>query len=615
MRIVNVSIYNFRCLKEIVDLPLQNFSIFIGENDSGKSSILDALDILFNGKAPSSEDYFISETSERSQEIVIRVEIEYSSSEPKPEALYLSGNGNLIYRVKYSENNVTREVLGTMYQNDLLNVNFQSIKAADFDEILNALGIHHEGRRNSEIRLELLRNYKDSNNPETMEDWVSVNANILNEFLPRYEKYSTSDYKNPESMILKTLQSVVEATLYQQSDDGGLKLLIQPLAEVKGTLKCKLDERISDLYEYVQRYNSQITGLEIEPIIDFTKGFQTGKLYLSDSTGSYHILNKGEGTRKRLFMSILDWDRKIMLETDSRPVVRAYDEPDANLHYDAQRKMYYCLRDLTEQQDSKIQALLCTHSLTMIDRAPALSIKLVKHDRGRSAISYLRTNNDEEVESFLTSMTRSMGISNSSIFYERCFIFVEGPTEEHSLPILYNKLYNSTLVEDGIKIINIDGCGGWENYVKLLGINKSELILFLLDSDCKEENSSCTLSGETLSSLGFDDNYLSTSVFYIGAKEYEDAFDSSLYLAVLDYHWPAADGGTWTVEEIESLKLTDKFSKMLEEAVWKKSRLKGERRCSKPKLGMELAKFCDRDDIPSEIKALFERARHVAQIL
>ncbi|TLS49802.1 ATP-binding protein, partial [Paenibacillus antri] len=40
MRIATVSIRNFRCLKEIENLPLQKFSIFIGENDSGKDAVI-----------------------------------------------------------------------------------------------------------------------------------------------------------------------------------------------------------------------------------------------------------------------------------------------------------------------------------------------------------------------------------------------------------------------------------------------------------------------------------------------------------------------------------------------------------------------------------------------
>ena len=90
-------------------------------------------------------------------------------------------------------------------------------------------------------------------------------------------------------------------------------------------------------------------------------------------------------------------------------------------------------------------------------------------------------------------MTKAVGIQNSSLFYERCFIFVEGPTETQALPILYFKIFNASVIEDGIKIINIQGCGGWESYVKLMSINKKDFMLFFLDSDCNEPDSSCNL--------------------------------------------------------------------------------------------------------------------------
>jgi predicted ATP-dependent endonuclease of OLD family len=616
MRLETVSVYNFRCLKEVKNVPIHNLTVLIGENDAGKSSILDAIGLALEKNKPVPDDYYIRDGQAREQEIIIELLFAYDGDEEQPEEQYLNADGKLQYRVKHTPNSISVDVYGKRFTNTLLNQDVSKLKAGEFDEMLSQLGITFEGRLNAEKRMQLFNGYIENENPEVSEDWIVV-KNQIDNFLPRFEKYSTAEFKNPEIMIQKTLQTVVEAKIYQYDEEQQKKILSEPLRKVREDLKNSLDVKIAELLNHVQRYNTKVSGLEIEPIIDFAKGFQTGKLYLTDSTGSYHVDNKGEGTKKRLFMSILDWDRKVMLETDSRPVIRAYDEPDANLHYEAQRKMYYTLRDITHRGGSKIQALICTHSLTMIDRAPAKNINLLKLDEwGKCSVTYLRTNDDGMINEFLCDMSRSMGIPNSSIFYERCFIFVEGPTEENALPIIYTNLFKSSIVEDGIKIINIEGCGSWENFVKLMGINKKDLMLFLLDTDCNEEESSCTLNEETLTILGFEPDFIDNKVVYVGTKEFEDAFKSSIYVQILNHLWPKTMGALWTEEDIDNLKSTEKFSKSLVEEVWRQSRLKGERKCTKPKLGAEIAKHCrSEEDIPKDLVTLLKKAREIAEVI
>jgi len=63
----------------------------------------------------------------------------------------------------------------------------------------------------------------------------------------------------------------------------------------------------------------------------------------------------GDGSKKKIFLSILEWDSEINMETDStRYVIRAYDEPDAHLHYHAQREMFYIIKNLSEEDGSNI---------------------------------------------------------------------------------------------------------------------------------------------------------------------------------------------------------------------------------------------------------------------
>ena len=49
MKIKKIILENFRRYKERTEIPLSDLTAFIGKNEAGKSSILEALDIFFDG--------------------------------------------------------------------------------------------------------------------------------------------------------------------------------------------------------------------------------------------------------------------------------------------------------------------------------------------------------------------------------------------------------------------------------------------------------------------------------------------------------------------------------------------------------------------------------------
>lgn len=48
MQIKRATLKNFRGYKGEVDIEFQNLTVFIGKNDVGKSTVLEALDVFFN---------------------------------------------------------------------------------------------------------------------------------------------------------------------------------------------------------------------------------------------------------------------------------------------------------------------------------------------------------------------------------------------------------------------------------------------------------------------------------------------------------------------------------------------------------------------------------------
>jgi len=56
MKLARLRIRNFRCYKEEISIDFDDITAFVGKNDSGKSSIMDALDIFLNDNDPDMHD-------------------------------------------------------------------------------------------------------------------------------------------------------------------------------------------------------------------------------------------------------------------------------------------------------------------------------------------------------------------------------------------------------------------------------------------------------------------------------------------------------------------------------------------------------------------------------
>lgn len=96
VRIRNVYIENFRSIQKL-NVDTNKLAIFVGKNDSGKSNILRALNLFFNGVTNPGKNFnfdddynlFVPEKAKSAKEIIVRVELDIPNS-------YHSTNGQII---------------------------------------------------------------------------------------------------------------------------------------------------------------------------------------------------------------------------------------------------------------------------------------------------------------------------------------------------------------------------------------------------------------------------------------------------------------------------------------------------------------------------------------
>ncbi len=56
MRLVSVRLKNFRCYRDEISFDINSLTTLIGKNDCGKSTLMDAMKIFFDDKAPDADD-------------------------------------------------------------------------------------------------------------------------------------------------------------------------------------------------------------------------------------------------------------------------------------------------------------------------------------------------------------------------------------------------------------------------------------------------------------------------------------------------------------------------------------------------------------------------------
>jgi hypothetical protein len=244
---------------------------------------------------------------------------------------------------------------------------------------------------------------------------------------------------------------------------------------------------------------------------------------------------------------------------------------------------------------------------------PAQHIRRLSLDEnGCTKVEQLETGGDKAVEDFLRQLARELGITNTLMFYERCFILVEGETEENALPILYRKLYDHSPLEDGIRLINVKSNGAAKEFLKLLKRNRKELTIVFLDSDT-EESDLAVLIEEVFQDEDAEDNFVESHLLYVGEQELEDAFSDEVIIRSLQAGWPKKEG-EWIPADITPLRENDgKFSAALKKLVWENTEEDSEK-WSKPIFGKALARNCNIDEIPDEISDLFKRARKISGV-
>jgi hypothetical protein len=392
MKIKTVKIKNFRSYKDEVEIEFGNLTAFVGKNDIGKSTILEALDIFFNdskGIIKIDKDDINKQALEiNDTETIISVCFEElpaniiidATNQTTLQAEYLLNlNGNLEIIKKYSNagkekvfikaNHPTNDICKDLLQkknNELqkiirdnsISCNNQTINAVMRTAIWNHF---NQNLELSEIEIDVTKG-------DTKSIWDKLQL-----YMPLYSLFQ-SDRKNSDgdNEVQDPLKEAVRQILNEET-------LKEKFNEIATEVRNKLQDVASRTLEKIQDMNREIAG-SLTPIIPTTDSLKWADVFKSVSiAGDENIpINKrGSGVKRLILLNFFRAEAERRKALENIPsIIYAIEEPETSQHTEHQRKLIKAFLDLAETANT--QLIITTHSAVLVKELDFRHLRLIK---------------------------------------------------------------------------------------------------------------------------------------------------------------------------------------------------------------------------------------------
>ncbi len=588
MQLKRLRLRDYRCFEDTDWILLNQFSVFIGKNDGGKSSALHALKVILSNQPLEDADHRQTGIDAgtgnaiRAMEVSVELEVEHD-------------NANHLIRAKRSLGGVTSfEIQAELVADDRLNQDLDGLTMQELKDLCSAVSIAAAGHQNrKDTFLTALTTHRDSQQKHT--GWKSLPTPVK-QALPICLSYDDSSAQDPETAVRNFATAFFKAEIQAE--------VATATAELRANVQQKINEKATEVAAILKSECEEVESVEIPIADDAFSDLKVSRVRVTKTDGTDVDWTRiGRGKKREMSLAVFRWQNKILTEhlegdAEARPVVVLFDEPDINLDYQAQCKVTQSLESMCAS--GRCQAVVATHSHNLIDSVPIDALVFFGPDvpePSKRVWSYDAATHDLDFERVFL---KALGVSNASFFNENLFVCCSGETEIGSLPILFSHLKHKSLAMSGILLLNGFNDDGALDAAVILRKNKRRYVL-LMDSDVKGHKrcGEATLK----SSHGIEPEH----VHYLGIKEFEDMFDDETWVATLNELPQVAVEGSepniWTVTEVAEMRSTVKFSAAIQNSAEQVS-LEGR---SKPKLGVRVArKSIELNRVPAALSGILD---------
>ena len=389
MKISKLKLKNFRSYRS-VEISFENLTAFIGRNDIGKSTILEALDIFFNeGKgvvkleandlnteAKESDEQYI-EITVCFNDLPTEITIDSTYKTNFQNEFLLNKDGELEVIKRYSSKGLKEQVyLSAYHPSDQNCSDLYTKKSSDLKKIMKDAGITCKNNSiNAKMRSAIWEYYKAKEHCALRElDLAKEDGkNIwekIKEFLPQYSLFQ-SDRKNSDNdsevqdpLKEATKEIISSSNLETQFNQIAMEVT-KKLLEVANSTLSKLKEMNPDIAE------SLVVKI---PEVKDLKWAELFKSVSIEGNDGIAMNKRGSGVRRLI---LLNFFRAKAEEKASRErtLIYAIEEPETSQHNEHQKILIDALKELANKGH---QILLTTHSGHIVKQLDFKQLRLAR---------------------------------------------------------------------------------------------------------------------------------------------------------------------------------------------------------------------------------------------
>lgn len=468
MKISKLEIKNYRSIKYAALEP-ENLCALVGENNSGKSNILQAIDLVLGESWPSvrqiSDEDIYNKDIESDVEIRIWFDEGFVFKDATSRDHEIKG---FLFRYSHYKRKSGSHVKGDP------KVDFLCIYAnGDEVRVIRKLPKSGSGQKPVPEPLYVNSEYRD----KFPVVFIGVNRNL---------KYHLSG--SQWTLFGKLLKEIEHEFL---SDAQRRDAYVQKMNELSSLLRIPLFEKMENLIEENVKKQTGFDEANLcfkEPSI--LSHYRNLELNVKESKdfSEAPALEMGSGIQSAIVIALIQAYR----ELQKSGAILMIEEPEVYLHPHTRRFFYQILSGLAEQEN---QIFYTTHSVEFLDLSNYQSISIVrKFFNDGTKIFQPRGYQVQAGTKKELKLLTEFDSRRNELFFARKVLVVEGQTEKYSLPFAF-KLIGIDINEKGISIIDT---GGKENIPFFVEILKAFQIPFVvLHDEDKDANNYLTYHSGT----------------------------------------------------------------------------------------------------------------------
>lgn len=392
MKIKTIKIKNFRSYKDEVEIEFGDLTAFVGKNDIGKSTVLEALDIFFNdGKGIiklDKEDINKQALAAGDTETVISLCFEElptkividSTNETTLENEYLLNSSSQLEIIKkYSNAGKEKVFVKANHPTGSNCMDLLQKKNTELQKIIKENSITCSNQTiNAIMRTAIWQHFNteldlseieiDVTKGDTKSIWDKLQT-----YLPLYTLFQ-SDRKNSDGD--SEVQDPLKEAVKQILNDPALKIKFD---EIANEVKTKLQDVAARTLVKVREMNPEIAS-SLNPVIPETNSLKWNDVFKSVSiTGDEDIpINKrGSGVKRLILLNFFRAEAERRKTEENIPsIIYAIEEPETSQHTEHQKKLIKAFLELSNTANT--QVILTTHSAALVKELEFQHLRLVK---------------------------------------------------------------------------------------------------------------------------------------------------------------------------------------------------------------------------------------------